>query len=116
MYWTFFTSVCTRGNFSPARKVRSTIAPESSALSFVRTKAPPLPGFTCWNSTIRHTLPSSSMCIPFLKLFVSTTSAIGGECSYATWTRSFLNPVRFSIPSAVTTTSSSIRTPKRPSR
>jgi hypothetical protein len=26
---------------------------------------------------MRHTLPSSSMCIPFLKLFVSTISAIG---------------------------------------
>ena len=25
---------------------------------------------------MRHTLPSSSMCIPFLKLFVSTCSAI----------------------------------------
>ena len=35
------------------------------AFSFVRTNAPPLPGFTCWNSTIRHVCPSSSMCIPF---------------------------------------------------
>src|ERR1051326_3404173 len=64
-----------RGNFSPARNVRSTTPPASRLLSFVRTNAPPLPGFTCWNSTIRHTLPSSSMCMPFLKLLVSTCSA-----------------------------------------
>ena len=69
------SSVCTRGNFSPARNVRSTTAPASRLFSFVRTNAPPLPGLTCWNSTMRHTLPSSSMCIPFLKLFVSTVSA-----------------------------------------
>src|SRR5919201_5865194 len=80
-YWTFLTSVWTRGNFSPARKVRSTTAPEPSALSFVRTNAPPLPGFTCWNSTIRHTEPSSSMCIPFLNWFVETVSATAAECS-----------------------------------
>src|SRR3954463_16544067 len=70
-----FVSVRTRENFSPARNVRSTTAPLSSPFSLVRTNAPPLPGFTCWKSTIRHTLPSSSMCIPFLKLFVSTVSA-----------------------------------------
>ncbi len=62
----FFCSVRTRSNFSPARKVLSTTEPVSSAFSFVRTNAPPLPGFTCWNSTMRHTLPSSAMCIPFL--------------------------------------------------
>src|SRR5438105_10072061 len=64
-----------RVNFSPARNVRSTTAPDSSAFSFVRTKAPPLPGFTCWNSTIRHTEPSTSMCIPFLNWLVLTVSA-----------------------------------------
>src|SRR5919198_1180243 len=74
-YCMFFVSVRIRGNFSPARNVRSTTAPESSAFSFVRTNAPPLPGFTCWNSTIRQTPPSSSMCIPFLNWFVLTCSA-----------------------------------------
>src|SRR6266542_3691784 len=74
-YWTFFVSVYTRGNFSPARKVRSTTAPVSRFLTLVRTKAPPLPGLTCWNSTIRQTPPSSSMCIPFLNWFVLTVSA-----------------------------------------
>src|SRR5437588_13114270 len=68
-----------RANFSPARKERSTTAPESSAFSFVRTNAPPFPGFTCWNSTIRHTKPSSSMCIPFLNWFVEMVSATAAD-------------------------------------
>src|ERR671936_2161778 len=76
MSCTFFTSVCTRANFSPARNVRSTTEPASRLFSLVRTNAPPLPGFTCWNSTIRQTPPSSSMCIPFLNWFVLTVSAI----------------------------------------
>src|SRR5437660_816016 len=71
----FFCSVRTRGNFSPARNVRSTTEPDPSDFSFVRTNAPPLPGFTCWNSTIRHVCPSSSMCMPFRNWFVETTSA-----------------------------------------
>src|SRR5918999_5062760 len=79
MYWTFLTSVWTRLNFSPARKVLSTTAPESSCLSFVRTNAPPLPGFTCWNSTMRHTKPSSSMCMPLRNWFVETTSAMAAS-------------------------------------
>src|ERR671937_562566 len=79
----FFVSVRTRANFSPARNVRSTTAPESSCFSFVRTNAPPFPGFTCWNSTIRHTEPSSSMCMPFLNWFVETVSATAAECSHA---------------------------------
>ena len=66
-----------RGNFSPARNVLSTTAPVSTAFSFVRTNAPPLPGFTCWNSTTRHTELSISMCMPFLNSFVETTSAMG---------------------------------------
>src|SRR5262245_52831521 len=64
-----------RWNFSPARNVRSTTAPESRFFTFVRTNAPPLPGFTCWNSTMRQTPPSISMCMPFLNWFVLTTSA-----------------------------------------
>src|SRR6266700_769141 len=73
-----FVSVRTRGNFSPARNVRSTTAPVSRPLSFVRTNAPPFPGLTCWNSTMRQTEPSSSMCIPFLNWFVLTVSATTG--------------------------------------
>src|SRR5438477_5283773 len=80
-YWTFLTSVWTRVNFSPARKVLSTTAPDSSAFSFVRTNAPPLPGLTCWNSTMRQTPPSSSMCIPLRNWFVLTVSATAPECT-----------------------------------
>jgi hypothetical protein len=46
-------SVRTGRNFSPARNVRSITEPSSSFRSFVRTNAPPFPGFTCWNSRIR---------------------------------------------------------------
>src|SRR3954453_6247247 len=67
-----FVSVRTRSNFSPARNVRSTTEPESSDFSFVRTNAPPLPGLTCWKSTIRQVWPSSSMCMPFRNSFVET--------------------------------------------
>src|SRR5207253_1559443 len=75
-YCTFFVSVKTRANFSPARNVLSTTEPLSTFFTFVRTNAPPLPGFTCWNSTMRQTPPSSSMCMPFLNWFVETVSAI----------------------------------------
>src|SRR5919201_5463086 len=74
-YCTSFTSVCTRGNFSPARKVLSTTAPDSRLRSRERTNAPPLPGFTCWNSRMRQTAPSSWMCMPFRNWFVDTVSA-----------------------------------------
>src|SRR3954453_14808734 len=57
-------------NFSPARKVLSSTAPSPTRRSFVRTKAPPLPGFTCWNSRILKTVPSTSMWVPFLNGFV----------------------------------------------
>ena len=63
-------SVRTGRNFSPARKVLSITAPSSTRFSFVRTKAPPLPGLTCWNSTIWKTVPSTSMWVPFLNWLV----------------------------------------------
>src|SRR6266436_7592253 len=54
--------------FSSARKVRSSTAPPATFLSLVRTNAPPLPGFTCWNSTT-VTRPSDGRfsAMPFLK-------------------------------------------------
>ena len=73
----FFCSVRTRGNFSPARKVLSTTEPLVRPFSLVRTNAPPLPGLTCWNSTMRHVWPSSSMCMPLRNWLVETTSAMG---------------------------------------
>src|SRR4051794_6311001 len=66
-----------RSTDSPARNVLSTTLPVSSALSFVRTNAPPLPGLTCWKSTMRQTVPSIPMCIPlrnWLVLIVSATA------------------------------------------
>src|SRR6185312_6598809 len=63
-------------NFSPARKVLSITAPSAARLSLVRTNAPPLPGLTCWNSTILKTVPSTSMWEPFLNWFVETTATI----------------------------------------
>ena len=41
--------------------------PVLMSLSFVRTNAPPLPGFTCWKSTTLHTLPSISTVMPLRK-------------------------------------------------
>src|SRR3954471_7283160 len=59
----------------PALNVRSTTLPESTFLSLVRTKAPPLPGLTCWNSTTDHSCPSRLSTSPFLRSFVVATVA-----------------------------------------
>src|SRR6478736_8578520 len=58
--------------FTPALKVFSTTAPVLTLRSFERTKAPPLPGFTCWNSTTWNKVPSRSRVIPFFRSFVDT--------------------------------------------
>src|SRR3954471_16202695 len=52
-------------------------APSAARRSFVRTNAPPLPGLTCWNSTILKTVPSTSMWLPFLNWLVLITAAEG---------------------------------------
>src|SRR3954454_14963086 len=59
--------------FVPALNVLSTTLPESTFLSLVRTKAPPLPGLTCWNSTTDHNCPSRLSTRPFLRSFVVAT-------------------------------------------
>src|SRR3954451_8216661 len=59
--------------FVPALNVLSTTLPESTFLSLVRTKAPPLPGLTCWNSTTDHSCPSRLSTRPFLRSFVVAT-------------------------------------------
>src|SRR3954470_8578437 len=59
--------------FVPALKVRSTTLPERTFFSFVRTKAPPLPGLTCWNSTTDHSCPSMLSTRPFFRSFVVAT-------------------------------------------
>src|SRR5271155_5869483 len=77
MNCTLRDSVRTARNFSPARNVRSITLPSAARRSFVRTNAPPLPGFTCWNSRILNTAPSISMWLPFLNWFVEM--AISGQ-------------------------------------
>src|SRR5215207_2513719 len=61
--------------FVPALKVRSTTLPDSTFFSVVRTKAPPLPGLTCWNWTTAQSWPSRSSTMPFLRSLVVATSA-----------------------------------------
>src|SRR2546423_7525420 len=65
-------STIARPIFTPALKVRSTTAPVLTLRSLVRTNAPPLPGFTCWNSTTWNSVPSRSSVIPFFRSFVDT--------------------------------------------
>src|ERR1700733_14155754 len=59
-------------SFSSAREVRSITAPLRTFLSLVRTKAPPLPGLTCWNSTTLNRPSGRSRLMPFLRSLVET--------------------------------------------
>src|SRR3974390_1911582 len=59
-------------SFSSARYVRSITAPLRTFLSLVRTKAPPLPGFTCWNSTTLNRPSGRSRLMPFFRSLVET--------------------------------------------
>src|ERR1700734_3985602 len=59
-------------SFSSARYVRSTCAPVRTFFSFVRTNAPPLPGLTCWNSTMLNSPSGRSRVMPFFKSLVET--------------------------------------------
>src|SRR6266702_5861532 len=60
----------------PALKVLSTTLPDSTFFSLVRTKAGPLPGLTCWNSTTFHSCPSRFSVMPFFRSFVLATSRL----------------------------------------
>src|ERR1700727_2793055 len=59
-------------SFSSARYVRSITAPLRTFFSFVRTNAPPLPGFTCWNSTTLNRPSGRSRLMPFFRSLVET--------------------------------------------
>src|SRR5271167_3800337 len=59
-------------SFSSARYVRSSTAPLRTFFSLVRTKAPPLPGFTCWNSTTLNRPSGRSRLMPFFRSLVET--------------------------------------------
>jgi hypothetical protein len=57
----------------PALKVLSTTLPVITFLSVVRTKAPPLPGLTCWKAVTVHSWPSRLRTRPFFRSFVVAT-------------------------------------------
>ena len=69
--------------------------------SFVRTKALPLPGFTCWNSTMVHSLPLNSMHMPFLKSAVEIAILgnpfVHGRSAARRGARSAFKPVHYSV-------------------
>src|SRR5665647_2461188 len=56
--------------FVPALKVLSTTLPDKTALSLVRTKAGPLPGLTCWNSTTDQSWLPMLRTMPFFRSLV----------------------------------------------
>src|SRR6478672_6298934 len=64
----------------PALNVRSRTLPVRTLRSLVRTKAPPLPGLTCWNSTTWNRPSSRLRLMPFLRSLVVMV-AIEGPCS-----------------------------------
>src|ERR1700744_759099 len=66
-------STLATSTLTPALKVRSTTLPDSTFFSLVRTKAGPLPGFTCWNSTTFHSCPSRFSVMPFFRSLVLAT-------------------------------------------
>src|ERR1700748_457314 len=57
----------------PALKVLSTTFPDNTFFSLVRTKAGPLPGLTCWNSTTFQSCPSRFSVMPFFRSLVLAT-------------------------------------------
>src|SRR5688572_22080979 len=76
-------------SFSSARNVRSICAPERVLRRVVRTKAPPLPGFTCWKSTTWNSPSGRLRDIPRFRSLVETAgmadplSVLGGLCEQA---------------------------------
>src|SRR6476660_5099336 len=68
-------STLATSTLTPALKVRSTTLPDRTFFSLVRTKAPPLPGLTCWNSTTVNRPSGRFNAMPFLKSLVETFMA-----------------------------------------
>ena len=60
-----FASTRMNSSLRPALNVSSKIFPDWISLNLVRTKAPPLPGFTCWNSITFMRLCLCMMTAPF---------------------------------------------------
>src|SRR6266545_16392 len=61
---------------SSARKVLSSTRPVRTFFSLVRTKAPPLPGLTCWNSTTFIRSPPMFRVMPFFRSLVVGITAL----------------------------------------
>src|SRR6185437_13208733 len=74
-------STLATSTLTPALNVRSTTLPDITFLSLVRTKAPPLPGLTCWNSTTFQSWPSMFSVMPFLRSFVVATLVASPACA-----------------------------------
>src|ERR1700728_2538321 len=66
-------STLATSTFMPALNVLSTTFPDSTFFSLVRTKAGPLPGLTCWNSTTFQGCPSRCSVMPFFRSLVLAT-------------------------------------------
>src|SRR6478735_5537585 len=62
---TFATSTLTS-----ALKVLSTVLPDSTFFSLLRTTAPPLPGLWCWNQMTCQSWPSRLSTMPFFRSLV----------------------------------------------
>src|ERR1700730_2694363 len=65
------------GTFSSDRNVRSSTEPLDTLRSFVRTNAPPFPGFTCWNSmTVTRPSDGRFSAMPFFRSLVEMLTSI----------------------------------------
>src|ERR1700684_4669533 len=60
----------------PALNVLSTTLPDITFFSLVRTKAGPVPGLTCGNSTTFQSCPSRFSVMPFFRSFVLATDRL----------------------------------------
>ena len=105
-------STMARPTLTPALNVFSATAPVLRLRSFVRTNAPPLPGFTCWNSMTWNSVPSSSRVMPFFNSFVETLTDDSLLAYSSISSRVDVPMTRH--PSSPTSTMSSIRTPPSP--
>src|SRR4051794_25366682 len=89
--------------------------PSLARRSFVRTNAPPLPGLTCWNSTILKIVPSTSMWLPFLNWLVLIMGVSGQGTSRVGADRlRLLTPSRVADMWAVSDLAASPSAPARP--
>src|SRR5438105_4426302 len=92
-----FSSYSTSSTFSPERNVLSITLPRRMCFSFVRTKAPPLPGLTCWKSTMAYGCPSKTMRRPFLNSAVDTCMGLLASPSQARTQRGFQPLARLDV-------------------